>query len=336
MRQGSAPARTGRRLRLAPGLLAAALAIPALPALAQGQEYPNRLVKIVSPFSAGGPTDPPARWMASKLGEAMGQQFIVDFRGGASSNLGTDLVAKSPKDGYTLLFTTNSFILSAVTAAHLPFDTVRDFAPLTPVSTTATLLVVGPSLPVKSLRELLERARQAPGKLSFASSGTGGPLHLYGELLKTNAKVDLLHVPYKGAGPAANDLLGGVTDIGFLGLSGALPLIKAGKITPLAVISARRTAALPDVPTMGEAGVPGFDEVNSRYMMLAPAGTPEGTLNRLHAAIVKVVATPETRDKFSQYGHEAFTTSRAEFAAWLKSQITLWLRIAKAAGVEPE
>ncbi len=312
------------------------LILTCLSSATHAQEYPAKPVKIVSPFAAGGPTDPPARWIAAKLGESIGQPFIVEFRGGASSNLGTAFVAKSPRDGYTLLFTTNSFILSAVTAAQLPFDPIRDFAPLTPVSAQATVLVAGPAMPVISLRELIERARKSPGKISFASSGTGGPLHLYGELLKTNAKINLLHVPYKGAGPAATDLLAGVVDIAFIGLSGSLPLIKSGKVTPIATVSMRRSPVLPQTPTMAEAGVRGFEEVNSRYQMLAPAETPETILNKLHTAIVKVVHTPETAERFSQFGLEPFTTSRAEYASYIETQIALWVRIAKAAGVEPE
>ena len=301
---------------------------------AQAQGYPTKPVRIVSPFAAGGPADAPSRWIAGKLSQSLGQQFIVDSRGGASSIIGTDLVAKSAPDGYTLLFTTVSFILTGMTAANAPFDPVRDFAALTPVANSVSILVVGPALQVKSVRELIEHARKNPGKVKYASSGTGGILHLYGELLEVAANVDLLHVPYKGGGPAAAAVMGGEVEASFVGLSGVLPLLKSGKVRPLAVASGTRSAALPEVPTMAEAGVPGFDEVNSRYQMLAPAGTPEPVLAKLHAAIVEAVQAPDTRQRWADLGLEPFSSSRSEHAAYIKSQIALWTRSAKAAGMK--
>jgi tripartite-type tricarboxylate transporter receptor subunit TctC len=300
------------------------------------QDYPVKPIRIISPFAAGGPADAPARWIAAKLTRSLGQQFIVDSRGGASTIIGTDLVAKSTSDGYTLLFTTVSFILTGVTAANPPFDPVRDFAPLTPVSNTASILVVGPALPVKSMRDLVEHARRNPGKVKYASSGTGGILHLYGELLEVMANVDMLHVPYKGGGPAAASVLGGEVEVSFVGLSGVLPLLKSGKVTPLAVASGARSPALPEVPTMAEAGIKGFDAVSSRYQMFAPAGTPEPVLSKLHAAIVEAVHAPDTHQKFADFGMEPFSSSRAEHAAYMKAQIALWTKIAHAAGMKPQ
>ncbi len=302
---------------------------------AWAQEYPAKPVRIISPFAAGGPADAPARWIAAKLSRSLGQQFIVDSRGGASSIIGTDLVAKAPPDGYTLLFTTVSFILTGVTAANPPFDPVRDFAPLTPVSNTASILVAGPALAVKSVRELVEYARKNPGKVKYASSGTGGILHLYGELLEVMTNVDMLHVPYKGGGPAAASVLSGEVDVSFVGLSGVLPLLKSGKVRPLAVASGTRSPALPDIPTMAEAGVQGFEAVSSRYQMFAPARTPESVLTKLHAAIVEAVQAPDTRQRFAELGMEPFSSSCAEHAAYIKSQIALWTKIANAAGMKP-
>jgi tripartite-type tricarboxylate transporter receptor subunit TctC len=300
------------------------------------QDYPVKPIRIISPFAAGGPADAPARWIAAKLTRSLGQQFIVDSRGGASTIIGTDLVAKSTSDGYTLLFTTVSFILTGVTAANPPFDPVRDFAPLTPVSNTASILVVGPALPVKSMRDLVEHARRNPGKVKYASSGTGGILHLYGELLKVMANVDMLHVPYKGGGPAAASVLGGEIEVSFVGLSGVLPLLKSGKIIPLAVASGARSPALPDVPTMAEAGIKGFEAVSSRYQMFAPAGTPEPVLSKLHAAIVEVVHAPDTHQQFSALGMEPFSSTRADHAVYVAAQIEFWKKIAHAAGMRPQ
>jgi tripartite-type tricarboxylate transporter receptor subunit TctC len=303
---------------------------------AYAQDYPVKPIRIISPFAAGGPADAPARWVAAKLTRTLGQQFIVDSRGGASTIIGTDLVAKSTSDGYTLLFTTVSFILTGVTAAHPPFDPIRDFAPLTPVSNTASILIAGPALPIKSMRELVEHARGNPGKVKYASSGTGGILHLYGELLKVMANIDMLHVPYKGGGPAAASVLGGEVEVSFVGLSGVLPLLKSGKITPLAVASGTRTQALPEVPTMAEAGIKGFEAVSSRYQMLAPARTPEPVLSKLHAAIVEAVHTPDTHQRFADLGMEPFSSSRAQHAEYIRSQIALWTKIANAAGMKPQ
>lgn len=320
-------------LRLLAAVLATVTAVA--PVTTSAQEYPNKVIRIVNPFSTGGPTDPPVRWLAEKLSEHFGQPVIVDFRGGAAGNIGADYVAKSPGDGYTLLFITSSFILSAVTSAKLPFDPVRDFAPVSPVSSGPTLLVVNAKLGVRSVQELIALARKSPGKITFASSGRGGPLHLYGELLKTLTHVDMLHVPYKGAGPGVADLLGGHIDCMFVGLPAVLPHMKSGKVVALAVSSLKRAQALPDLPTLHESGATGFDG-SSRYGVLAPASTSRDIVNKLNASLIKVLHTPETRQKFTDFGLEPDTSTPAEFAAYIREQIAKWNKVARAAGVEPE
>jgi tripartite-type tricarboxylate transporter receptor subunit TctC len=302
---------------------------------ALAQTYPSKLVRIVNPFATGGPTDPPVRWIAQKLSETWGQPVIVDFKGGASGNIGADFVAKSPADGYTLLFITSSFVLSAVTSANLPFDPVKDFYPVTPVTSGPTILVVNAAVPARNVKEFIALAKKNNGKMSYGSSGRGGPLHLYMELFKTMAGVDVLHVPYKGAGPALADVLAGRLDAMFVGLPAAVPHLKAGKLFAIGNSSLERAQSLPDLPTIDEQGLKGFDG-GSRYGVLAPARTPTDTVNRIHAGLVKVLFTPETKKLFNDFGIEPISSSPPEYAAWIKSQIERWTQVARTAGVQPE
>ncbi len=315
--------------------LAVVLAAAFLPGTALAQGYPSKLVRIVVAFPTGGPTDPPARWVAQKLSENFGQPVIVDFRGGASGNIGTEYVAKSPPDGYTLLFITSSFILSSVTSANLPFDPIKDFTPITPVTSGPTLMVVNAALGVTNVKEFIALAKKNPGKLAFGSSGQGGPLHLYMELFKTMAGVDMLHVPYKGAGPAVIDLVAGRVDAMFVAMPAVVPQMKAGKVVAIGVSSLERAQVLPDLPSIHEQGLNGFDG-GSRYGILAPARTPAEAVNRIHAGLVKVLFTPETKKALGDFGLEPVSSSPAEYAAWIKSQIERWMQVAKTAGIKPE
>ncbi len=316
-------------------ILVGILALTLIPVVSSAQDYPTKVIRIVVAFPTGGPTDPPARWVAEKLTEHFGQPAIVDFRGGAAGNIGTVYVAKALGDGYTLLFITSSFILSSVTSANLPFNPERDFAPVSSVSSGPTLLVANAKLPVRSTQDLIALARRSPGKITFGSSGRGAGLHLYGELFKTLANVDMLHVPYKGAGPAVTDLVGGHVDTMFVALPAIVPHLKSGRVVALGVVSLKRASALPDVPTINEAGVSGFDGT-SRYGMLAPVSTPRDVINKLNAALVKVLNTPESRQRFADFGLEPDTSTPTEFASYIKEQIVKWTKVARAAGVEPE
>lgn len=321
----------GRRA-LGVAVLVAGMAC-ALPAPAQ--EYPVKVVRLVVPFPTGGPTDPPARAIAAGLTEVFGQQVIVDFRGGAAGNIGTEHVARSAPDGYTLVLVTSSFILAPVTQSKPPFDPIRDFAPISLVSRGPVVLVVNPSVPVRSVKELIALARKHPGKLTFASSGTGGPLHLYGELLKTLTKIDMLHVPFKGAGPAVVDVVAGHVDLMFVALPAVVPHMKAGRVRALAVGSQQRASALPDLPTVEESGVKGF-EGSSRYGILAPAGTPGSIVARLNATLGKVMATRAIKERFEGYGLEPEHSAPEAFGAYLREQIARWTSVARAAGVRPD
>lgn len=300
----------------------------------RAQDYPVKSIRLVVGYPPGGPTDAVARAIAQKLTEVLGQPVVVDFRSGAAGNIGADSVAKSPPDGYSLLLITDSFMISASTYAKLPFDPLKDFAPISLVTNGHIVLAVNPALPAKSVPELIALAKRNPGKLTFASAGTGGPLHLFGELFKTMAGVDMLHVPYKGAGPAVIDVLGGHVDMIFVALPPALPHIKTGKLRALGVGDLERVASLPGVPTLNES-VPGF-EASSRYGMLAPAATPKEIVAKLNSALVQVLQTQEIRERFAGFGVEPLSCTPADFAAYLREQIVRWSKVVKAAGIRPE
>ena len=303
--------------------------------VAHAQEYPARLVRIINPFPTGGPTDPPVRWAADKLTEAFGQQVIVEFKGGAAGNIGAETVARAPADGYNLLFVTSSFPLAAVVPERLPFDPIRDFTAIGAVSSGPIIFVARPALGVRSIQDLIALARKMPGKVTFASSGVGGSGHLYGEMLKLITGVNMLHIPYKGAGPAIADLLGGHVDTFFVAGGTVLPLLTSGKLVALGVGSAKRERTLPDIPTVHEAGVPGFS-ATSRYGLLAPAGTPRAIVMKLNTTLAKVLNTPETRQRFASLGLEPDTSTPEEFAAYIKNEIVTWTRVVKATGIQPE
>lgn len=303
--------------------------------IAQAQEYPSRLVRIINPFPTGGPTDPPVRWVADKLTEAFGQSVIVEFRGGAAGNIGAETVAKAPPDGYNLLFVTSSFPLAAVVPERLPFDPVRDFTAIGPVSSGPIIFVARPALGIRSIQDLIALARKTPGKVTFASSGVGGSGHLYGEMFKLITGVNMLHIPYKGAGPAIADLLGGHVDTFFVAGGTVLPLLSSGKLVALGVGSAKRERALPDIPTVHEAGAPGFS-ATSRYGLLAPAATPRAVVMKLNTTLARVLNTPETRQRFASLGLEPDTSTPEEFAAYIKNEIATWTKVVKATGIQPE
>jgi tripartite-type tricarboxylate transporter receptor subunit TctC len=298
--------------------------------------YPGKPIRIVIPFSAGGPTDITARNMAPRLTELLGQSIVVDNRPGATGIIAADLVAKSPPDGYTVLMGTASTVaINMVTYSKLPYDTLRDFQPLTPVMSTTTILVVHPSMPTRTLKELVALARAKPGQITLASAGTGGTLHLPIEMLMKEANVKLTHVPYKGAAPAIVDVIAGQINAMFVDLPVVSPYIKAGKVRPLAVASLQRSQYFPEVPTTKEAGYPSV-ELQNYYCLLLPAKTPRDIVAKLHDAVVKTVNTPSVREKFVAAGSDPLTMTPDEFTRFLRTDIEKWDKVVKAAGVKVE
>jgi tripartite-type tricarboxylate transporter receptor subunit TctC len=314
-------------------LCAAALALVIAP-LAGAQGYPARPVRLVVPFPAGGTTDILARAAAQKMSEAWGQQVVVDNRPGAAGNIGAELVAKSAPDGYTLLMgTVGTHAINASLYSKLPYDPVKDFAPVILVAGVPNVLVIGPALPVNSVQELIAYAKANPGKLNFASSGSGTSIHLSGELFKTLTGVQMTHVPYKGSAPALTDLMGGQVHLMFDNLPSSLAFIKAGKLRALAVTSTARAAALPDVPTLVEAGVPGF-EASSWFGILAPAGTPRDVVMRINGEVAKWLASPDARDKLSGQGAIPAGGTPEDFARHIKGEMAKWAKVVKESGAK--
>jgi tripartite-type tricarboxylate transporter receptor subunit TctC len=299
------------------------------------QNYPNRAIRMVVAYAPGGTTDFTARVIGPKLAEALGQQVVIDNRGGAGSLIGTDLVAKAGADGYTLLMADTAFGIVPALYAKLPFDVQKDFAPVMQIISMPNCLVVHPSLPVKSVKELVALARTRPGQLTFGSGGVGTPLHMGGEQLKVAAKIDIVHVPYKGAAPAMSDLVGGQLAMVFPTMTLGVPQIKAGKLRALAVTSARRTKALPEVPTMSEAGFPAVN-ATSWFGLAAPARTPRAVIDRLHAEMVKIVAMPDVRERFEAQHAEIVGGTPDAMAKFVASEIAQWTTVAKAGNIKAE
>jgi tripartite-type tricarboxylate transporter receptor subunit TctC len=321
--------------RVAP-LLVAALALGLAAAGAHAQTYPSKPIRMIVPFTPGGTTDILARTVGQKLGEAWGQPVVVDNRPGAGGNIGSELVAKAPPDGYTLLMgTISTHAINASLYRRLPFDPTRDFAPVSRVGTLPNILIVHPSVPVKSVKELIELARSKPGELNFASSGVGTSLHLSGALFNSMAGVNLVHVPYKGSSPALADLLGGQVKIMFDNLPSALPHVKAGKLKPLAVTGTRRASVLPEVPTVIESGLAGF-EVTSWFAVFAPAKTPKDIVTKLNGEIVKILNSADVQEKLTQIGVDAAPTTPEELAAFAKAETEKWGKVVKATGASAD
>ena len=314
--------------------IAAAGASAQAPSTGSGQAYPSKPIRIVVPFSAGGPSDLTMRAMAPRMIELLGQSIIVDNRAGATGIIGAEMVAKSPPDGYTLLMATASVVaINMVTYSKLPYDTLRDFQPLTPVMTTTTILVVHPSVPAKSLKELVALAKARPGQVTMGSAGNGGTLHLALEMLNKEAAVNMTHVPYKGAAPAVIDVVAGQLSGMFVDLPVVSPYIKAGRVRALAVASPKRSAYFPEVPTTQQAGFPNV-ELQNYYCLLLPAKTPRDIVAKLHDTVVKTVNTPGVREKFIGLGADPLTMTPDEFTRFLRADIEMWGRVVKAAGVK--
>lgn len=298
----------------------------------QAARYPVRPVRLIVPFPPAGGTDIVARLMGQALTESFHQQFVVDNRPGAASTIGASIAAKAIPDGYSLLFVTTSYAISASFYRNLPYDPVKDFTAVSLIASGPLLFVVHPSLKADSIRELVALAKKMPGKLDYASGGAGGINHLAGELFNSLAGTQIVHVPYKGAGPALIGVMSGEAQMMIATLGSALPHVKSGKLKALAVGSVRRTAILPDLPTVAESGVPGYGAENS-YGLLAPHGTPPLIVNLLHRQISETLSTEETRSKLLKLGFEPTAATPNEFNAYLKSEIDKWREVLKTAGL---
>ncbi len=323
-------------LRAISGAVASCLAgcLLTLPGLAVAQAtYPDRPIKLIVPFAAGGPTDIVGRIMAHGIEKELGQSVIVENKPGGGSNIGSELVARAKPDGYTLLLGTIANATNMSIYNGLRYDTERDFVAITHFMSSPSVLVVNPSLPVNNLKELIVYARANPGKLSYASSGAGGSPHLAGEMLKLRSGIDILHVPYKGAAPALNDVLGGNVSMGFMTAAGAVPNILSGKLRPIAVAGQQRLLQLPDVPTMAEAGIPDF-EVSSWNGLFAPAGTPADVIKKLSEASLKVLALPEIQKQFESLASVAVGGTPDEFKQYVQAEIVKWGNVAKAGNIK--
>ena len=317
------------------GLTAAAGAF-AQPAGKGASDYPSRPIRFVIPYTPAGSADIFARVISPKMTEALGQQVVVDNRGGSSGIIGTEIAARAPADGYTLLMgITANMTINPSLYAKLPYDPVRDFTPITLVATAPYALVTPPSLPARSVKELLALAKAKPGELAFSSDGNGSIGHLGGELFASMADVKLLHVPYKTTAQIFADLMSGQVQLMFLGAVSSQPHVKSGKLRALAVSSSKRFALMPDTPTVAEAGVPGF-ELTGWYGVYVPAGTPRPIVNRLHGDIVRVLNQPDVRERLSGMGAELVGNTPEQFAAFMQSEIAKWARAVKLSGAKAE
>lgn len=334
------PARSGPRRRFAAvaGLLATALCAGTAPVAAQ--EWPNRPIRFVVPYPPAGPLDQVARALAEKLRDALGQPVAVENRPGAGGNIGADLVAKAAPDGYSIVMgAVATHAINPYLYAKMPYDANRDFAPITRVATVPNVLVMNPQtaerLGVRSLADLIAYARRNPGKLNYASGGNGSAGHLAGELLETQAGVSMVHIPYGGAAPAQLGLLAGQTDLMFDNLASATPQIRAGKLKAFAVTTARRSSFFPELPTVAESGLKGFD-ISTWFGVFAPAGTPRPIVDRLNAEFTRALSAPDIRERLARMGAEPSPMSPEDFAAFVRAEQAKYERVVKASGARVE
>lgn len=302
------------------------------PSLAHAQDYPNKSIRLIVPFPAGGPNDIIARVVGKRMGELLKQSILIDNRGGQGGVLGTDMVAKAPPDGYTIGLTSAGALAISPSMEKVAYDTLKDLQPITLVAKVPEMLVVATSVPADNMKELLALAKAQPGKLNFASSGPGSLPHLAGELFKLTAKIDIVHVPYRGAAPAVNDLLAQQVQMVFLDLPVLLPQIRAGKLRPIAVGAPQRVPSAPDVPTTAEAGMPSLQTENW-YGMVAPAGTPAPVVTALHKAAVDALRDPDVISKLSSQGATLVGNTPDQFRAFIASETKKWAAVIKEAGV---
>jgi tripartite-type tricarboxylate transporter receptor subunit TctC len=300
------------------------------------QDYPSKPVRIINPFAPGGPVELLARAVGQKLQETWGQPVIVEARGGAAGNIGIEYVAKQPPDGYTLLvMPTGNAVVNPHIYAKLPYDPLRDFAPVTLLATVENILAVHPGVGAGSVKELIALAKANPGKLTFSSPGIGSQAHVAGEMLKSMAGVEMVHVAYKGMAPALNDLLGGQVSMMFVSMSSGLKHVQAGKLRTLGVASLKRSSAAPDLPTIAEQGLPGFEAL-SWYALMAPAGTPAEIIGKLAAESARALRAPDVKERLVALGADPVGNSPAELAEMLKRESARWREVVRKAGIRAE
>ena len=302
---------------------------------AGAQEYPVKPVRVIVAFAPGGPADLVVRPYTQKLHEFYGQPLVIDYRAGANGVIGADLVAKAPPDGYTLLATTSSFSMNAVTYAKLPFDTLKDFAPVSLTAGSDIAFMVNPVVPARTVKEFIAIAKSRKSPMTYASSGAGGSLHLGAELLKLAAGIDMLHVPYKGAAPAMADVIGGHVDVMFISVPPALPQVKAGKLRALGTASPKRARGLPEVPTFAELGYADVD-IDSKYGLIAPAATPREVINKLAAGVAKAAQSADLKERYAGLGLEPLSSTPEQYAEQVRKAITRWRKVVAAAKITPQ
>jgi tripartite-type tricarboxylate transporter receptor subunit TctC len=302
---------------------------------AWAQPYPNKPVRIIVPFGAGGPADIYARFLGQRLQEPLGQSFVIDDRPGAGSIIGTELVAKSAPDGYTLLVMSNTHTVNESLVPKKPFTLMKDFVPIAPINYSDLVLVVHPSLPVKSVKELVALAKSKPRGLNYASSGTGTPYHMAGELFKATAGVDIVHVPHKGSGEARTSVMSGQVEMMLDAITTMAPMARAGRVRALGTTGLKRSTVLPEVPTIAEAGVKGY-ETTIWLGVMAPAGTPKPVIDRLNAEITKIVSRPDVKKAWNEQGAEPMTMTVGEFEKYLNADIAKWAKVVRFAGARAD
>ena len=332
LRTWAAPSSLLLTLTLAAGVLMTPARAHAQPAAA---DYPRKPIRLIVPFAPGGPVDVIARSIAPKMTENLGQQILIDNRGGAGSAIGTELAAKSPPDGYTLLMVSGSYVMNPAMIKRLPYDSLRDFAPISIMAEVPSALVVHPALPVKNVKELIALARSRPGELNYSSPGRGALGHLAAELFSAMAGVKMVHVPYKGAGPALIDLMAGHVQLLFAALPGVVQQARDGKVRMIAQTGKTRSASMPHVPTVEEAGLPGF-VVSSHFGLLAPAGTPRPIIERVRSALLDALADPAVNNRLASLGAERVGSTPEEHEAITRSEIAKWIKVTRQAGIEPQ
>jgi tripartite-type tricarboxylate transporter receptor subunit TctC len=317
------------------GLLAAAGAHGSDATANEARNYPTRPIRLIDPYAPGGGSGVVARLVGAKLADAWGKQIVVDNRPGAAAAIGTEIAVKSAPDGYTLLMGTSGSIAISPNVNKVPYDPVKDLAPVTQTSAQVMLVVLHPSVPINSVKELISTARTQPGKLVYSSSGTGGSGHLAVELFQSIAKVSMTHVPYKGSGPAVVALLSGEAQVGFTNILAVLPHVNAGKLKAIAVTSAKRANAAPNVPTLAESGVPGY-EATSWNGIFAPAKTPRAIINKVHAEVVKALQSPDVREKLLAMGSDPVGSTPEEFHAYIKQEFARWGKVIRDNNIRAE
>jgi tripartite-type tricarboxylate transporter receptor subunit TctC len=304
-------------------------------ATTQAQDYPVKPIRVIVGFAPGGPADLVVRPYTQKLHEYYGQPLVIDYRAGANGVIATEILGKSPPDGYTLLATTSGFSMNAVTYARLPFDTLRDFAPVSLTASSDIAFMVNPVVPARTVKAFVALAKTRKPPLTYASSGNGGTLHLGAEMLKLHAGIDMLHVPYKGASLAMADVIGGHVDVMFISVPPAIQQVKAGKLRALGTASLKRARGLPDVPTFTELGYTDF-EVDAKYGLVAPAGAPRDILNKLSAGVIKASQSAELRDRYAAIGLEPLASTPEQYAEQVRNAITRWRKVIAAARIPPQ